>query len=91
MSEEKNMLSKQELDSVLQFSQGLYNNFIGYPFFATPYTQYRNLVNINNNPAKPTYDKLAQALESAPYDYKALSSYSEFMEIWDSIFSSHFK
>lgn len=87
MSTEKKMLSAQELDSVLQFSQGLYNNFNGYSFFANPYSQYQNLVNINNNPAKPTYKKLAQALESAPYDYKALSSYSEFMEIWDSIYA----
>ena len=82
MSEETKTLSAQELDSVLQFSQGLYNNFNGYggySIFATPYTQYRNLLNINNNPAKPTYEKLAKALESAPYDYQTLSSYSEFM------------
>ena len=88
MSEEIKMLSNEQLDSVLQFSQGLYNGFSGgYGFFATPYSQYRNLLSINNNPAKPTYDKLAKALESAPYDYQALSSYSEFMEIWDAIYA----
>lgn len=88
MSEEIKMLSDEQLDSVIQFSQGLYNSFSGgYGFFANPYSQYRNLISINNNPAKPTYDKLAKALESAPYDYKALSSYSEFMEIWDAIYA----
>ena len=30
---------------------------------------------------------MAKALESAPYDYQALSSYSEFMEIWDAIYA----
>ena len=88
MNEEIKMLSNEQLDSVIQFSQGLYNGFNGgYGFFATPYSQYRNLISINNNPAKPTYDKLAKALESAPYDYQALSSYSEFMEIWDAIYA----
>jgi hypothetical protein len=88
VNEEIKMLSNEQLDSVIQFSQGLYNGFNGgYGFFATPYSQYRNLISINNNPAKPTYDKLAKALESAPYDYQALSSYSEFMEIWDAIYA----
>ena len=88
MKENKTMLTSQELDSVLQFSQGLYNGFSnGYGFFANPYSQYQNLLRINNNPSKPTYEKLAKALESAPYDYSALSSYSEFMEIWDAIYA----
>ena len=87
MSEEIKMLSSDQLDSVLQFSQGLYNGLNGFSMFATPYSQYNNLIRINNNPAKPTYDKLAKALESAPYDYQTLSSYSEFMEIWDALYA----
>ena len=87
MSEEIKQLSSSQLDSVLQFSQGLYNGLSGYSIFATPYSQYQNLIRINNNPAKPTYEKLAKALESAPYDYQTLSSYSEFMEIWDAIYA----
>ena len=55
MSEEIKMLSNDQLDSVIQFSQGLYNGFNnGYGIFANPYSQYRNLLSINNNPAKPT-------------------------------------
>lgn len=84
---EKTQLSTEELNSVLEFSQGLYNNFSGYPFFATPLTQNQNLLKLNNNPAKPTYEKLLKALETAPYDGEQLSHYSQFMEVWDSLYS----
>ena len=84
---EKEKLTKEELDTVLQFSQGLYNGFSGYGFFATPFTQNQNLLRLNNNPAKPTHEKLLKALESVPYDYGKLSSYSEFMEIWDAMYA----
>ena len=84
----KEQLTKEELDQVMQFSQGLHTMFSnGYSFFATPYTQNQNLLKLNNNPAKPTYEKLLKALESVPYDYGSLASYSEFMEIWDSIYA----
>lgn len=86
MKQEKEMLSEQELNSVMQFAQGLYTGFNGYGFF-TPFTQNQNLLSLNNNGAKPTYDKLLKALEASPYDYGTLSSYSEFMEIWDSIYA----
>ena len=83
-------LTENQVNEILQFSQGLYNSFNGYgfyPFMATPYTQNQNLLKINNNSAKPTYEKLIKALESSPYDGGSLASYSEFMEIWDSIYA----
>ena len=86
----KDSLTVQELDSVLSFSNALYNSNLGYgfgSFFATPFTQNQNLLRLNNNPAKPTMEKLTRALESAPYDYGSLAAYSEFMEIWDSIYA----
>ena len=83
----KKQLTNEELDSVLQFSNGLYNGFGNYNFFmGTPFTQNQNLLRINNNSSKPTYDRLAQALETSPYDYGKLASYSEFMEIWDALY-----
>ena len=85
--ENKDKLSPQELDTVLQFSQGLYNSMKGYPFFATPFTQNQNLLKLNNNPAKPTYEKLLKALEKVPYDGEQLAHYSEFMEVWDSLYA----
>lgn len=85
----KDSLTTQELDSVLSFSNALYNsNFGGFGFgFATPFTQNQNLLRLNNNPVKPTMEKLLKALESAPYDYGSLAAYSEFMEIWDAIYA----
>ncbi len=86
MSENKESLSEQELDQVLQFAQGLYNGLNGGYFF-TPFSQNQNLLALNNNGRKPTQEKLVKALESAPYDYGSLASYSEFMEIWDAIYA----
>lgn len=84
---EKQKLTNDELDAVLQFSQGLYNGLGGYSFFATPFTQNQNLLRLNNNPAKPTYEKILKALEAVPYDYDKLSAYSQFMEVWDSTYA----
>ena len=84
---DKQKLTNEELDTVLQFSQGLYNGLGGYSFFATPFTQNQNLLRLNNNPAKPTYEKILKALEAVPYDYEQLSSYSQFMEVWDSTYA----
>lgn len=84
--EHKEYLSEQELDQVLQFAQGLYNGFGGYGFY-TPFSQNQNLLALNNNGQKPTQEKLSKALESVPYDYGSLASYSEFMEIWDAIYA----
>ena len=86
MSENKERLSEQELDQVLQFAQGLYNGLNG-GYFWTPFSQNQNLLALNNNGQKPTQEKLSKALESAPYDYGSLASYSEFMEIWDAIYA----
>ena len=86
MSENKESLSEQELDQVLQFAQGLYNGLNG-GYFWTPFSQNQNLLALNNNGQKPTQEKLSKALESAPYDYGSLASYSEFMEIWDAIYA----
>ena len=36
---DKQKLTNEELDAVLQFSQGLYNGLGGYSFFATPLPQ----------------------------------------------------
>lgn len=84
--EHKDSLSTEELNTVLAFSQGLYNGFGGYGFY-TPFNQNQNLLSLNNNGSKPTYQDLLRALETAPYDYGKLSSYSEFMEIWDAIYA----
>lgn len=82
----KSSLSLDELNTTLEFAKGLYDGFSGYGFYS-PFTQNENLLALNNNGQKPTTEKLLKALENAPYDYGALSSYSEFMEVWDAIYA----
>ena len=74
--EHKDSLSAEELNTVLAFSQGLYNGLGGFGFY-TPFSQNQNLLALNNNGSKPTYQDLLKALENSPYDYGKLSSYSE--------------
>lgn len=83
-------ISEYELDQVLQFANNLYTGFGNYGFF-TPFSQNQNLLAINNNPKVPTYEKLVEAFKSEPYDNGLLSSYSEFMEVWDSIYAKTFR
>ena len=92
MSENQNKekISEYELDQVLQFAQNLYTGFGNYGLY-TPFSQNQNLLAINNNPKIPTYEKLVEAFKSEPYDNGLLSSYSEFMEVWDSIYSKTFR
>ena len=92
MSENQNKekISEYELDQVLQFAQNLYTGFGNYGLY-TPFSQNQNLLAINNNPKIPTYEKLVEAFKSEPYDHGLLSSYSEFMEVWDSIYSKTFR
>ena len=82
----KSSLSLDELNTTLEFAKGLYDGFSGHGFYS-PFTQNQNLLALNNNGQKPTTDKLLKALDNAPYDYGALSSYSEFMEVWDAIYA----
>ena len=92
MSENQNKekISEYELDQVLQFAQNLYTGFGNYGLY-TPFSQNQNLLAINNNPKIPTYEKLVEAFKSEPYDNGLLSSYSEFMEVWDTIYSKTFR
>ena len=46
MSENKERLSEQELDQVLQFAQGLYNGLNG-GYFWTPFSLNQNLLALN--------------------------------------------
>ena len=45
---DKNSLSVEELNTLLAFSEGLYNNFSGFSFYANSFTQNQNLLKLNN-------------------------------------------
>lgn len=84
-NKETKVLTNEELDAVLQFSQGLYNG-LNYGYF-TPFNQNDKLLEISGSTIKPTHEGLLKALESVPYDYSKLASYSDFMKVWDAIYA----
>lgn len=86
----KDKLTQEELDSVMQFATSLYNGVGNYGFFS-PFGQNRELLGLNGKSIKPTQAKLLKALESSPYDYKALAEYSSFYEVFDAIYSKTLK
>ena len=77
-------LSEQEVWSVVNFAQSLYNtlNFGVY----TPFTQQQQLVELNNDQLIPTYNNILKSLKQNPMEAKTLSRYSEFMEVYDTIY-----
>lgn len=85
-NKEKEILTQEELNTVLEFSQGLYSGLNGYGYY-TPFNQNDKLLEISGSTVKPTHDSLLKALESVPYDYQKLASYSDFMKVWDSIYA----
>ena len=47
----------------------------------TPSLLNQNLINLNNNPQTPTYNKLVEALNSAKFKARDLQAYQEWMEL----------
>ena len=86
MEEDVLALDGTQVNEVLQFAQGLYNGFGGYGFYANPFTTHNNLISLNNSPRVPTYEKLLEALGRSPMDYSTICGYSEFMEVFDTIY-----
>lgn len=83
--ENKEKLTEKQVWDVIEFSEALYNGINGYGFYS-PFTQNQNLIDINNDPLIPTYDKILKALNNNPNSAKELCGYSEFMEVFDSLY-----
>ena len=85
---EKELLSREQVWDVLQFSDALYK---GYPFLYgggvyTPDILNANLENLNNDIEIPTYQKMLKALSNAVDNEDVLRSYSQYMEYFDVIY-----
>lgn len=80
-------MTKEQSFNLLQFTQAMDSVFRGYGYF-NPFTQRQNLLELNNDPLLPTYDKILKALKAVPYDARQLARYSEFMEVFDSIYGN---
>ena len=78
----KTELTEQEVYSVLNFANALYGNNV-----FTPQLLNQNLIDLNNQPLKPTYDKLIRAISSSKYSAEELQGYSEYLEWSDSIYN----
>lgn len=85
MSETNKGLSKEQVDVVLQFANGLRNYYKSGLF--TPFSQNANLLHLNNAPVKATFDDLVDALGRSLTDAENIQGYSEFMAVFDTIYS----
>ena len=79
------LLTQEQVEAVIQFSQGLwaaerYNVY-------TPWIQNQLLNNLNNNAKVPTYQAINDALASYKESSNNLQGYMEFMQKFDMIFA----
>jgi len=79
---EKTELTPQEVFNVLQFADGLYGTNI-----FTPQLLNQTLIDLNNQPRKPTYDKLLRAISNSKYSAEELQGYGEWLEFVDGLFN----
>lgn len=80
----KEALTEEELNSVLEFANGLYNNGMG---FFNPFSSYDLQIGNLGKSVRPTTNDLDKALESYPYDYRKLAEYSAFYQTFDAIYN----
>lgn len=79
------LLTQDQVEAVVQFSQGLwaaerYNVY-------TPWLQNQLLNNLNNNAKVPTYQNIVEALSTYKESANNLQGYMEFMQKFDMIFA----
>ena len=85
MEEEKELITKEQAMSVLEFAQGLYNyNNTG---IWNPYSQNKNLLGLQRVATEADYDKISKALKDTMNEAKNLQEYSQFMYYFDSIYN----
>ena len=89
-SEKKQLLSRDEVWSVLQFADSLYNgkSWLYGGGVYTPDILNSNLENLNNEPSRdiPTYEKVIKSLSNAVQDEDVLRSFSQYMSYFDTIY-----
>ena len=82
------LISRDNVWSVLQFADALYNNnaWLHGGGVYTPEILNTNLQNLNNDTAVPTHKKVIQALSNAVENEDVLRSFSQYMEFFDTIY-----
>ena len=83
--EQKDHLTKQQLQDVLDFSEGL--ALIGNTGVYSPWLQNTILNDLNNNPRLPKMAEVEKALKDYKNRAEDLQDYNEFMQHWDMLFA----
>ncbi len=79
------LLSKEQVDAVVQFSEGLY----AYDKFGywSPWLSNSTLQGLNNNPKTPSVDKVREALANYKDSAETIQGYMEYMNFYDMLFA----
>ena len=80
-------LSKEQVLSVLEFAQGLYEPIVGKYGFFTPEQLNEELKALNNNASKPTYEKVEKALGAPIESAELLQMYSTWAKYSDAVYA----
>ena len=81
------LITSEQVDVVMQYANGLYNYLNGTNGVYTPWTQNELLKGLNSAPIKATKSEIERALSNPLENEHLLGSYSEFMKVWDTIYS----
>lgn len=76
----RDSLTEEQANWLKEVAVAFSDTLIGNTLF-TPQLLHRNLVNLNNNPDVPDYDKLVKALKDAKHSTRTLQGYQEWMEM----------
>lgn len=85
MAEREQLLSAEQVDAVMQFSQALYA-MDNYGYY-TPWLQNNILQNLNNSAKTATLEAIKTALEDYRNNADNLQNYTEFMQKWSDLFN----
>ena len=79
------LLSKEQVDAVVQFSEGLY----AYDKFGywSPWLSNSTLQGLNNNPKTPSVDKVREALTNYKDSAETIQGYMEYTNLYDMLFA----
>ena len=80
-------LSKEQVISLLEFAQGLYEPILGKYGYYTPEQLNEELVALNNNASKPTYEKIDKALSTPIENATLLQTYSTWAKYSDAVYA----
>jgi hypothetical protein len=85
MAEEEELITAEQVNTVLQFSNAL-NGYLRTGAWS-PFSQNQNLLNLTNAPVEATYEKLIDALSKSLNNAEDIQGYSEFMNVFDTIYA----